>query len=113
MAPGIGGSMAEHEWRSRTLPVMAVVMMVAAVATACSSSPTATSIPAPQGLPSFYSVPEPLPSGPPGTLIKSPQKVAVTGIDGTVYRVMYTSESVLNKPVAVTGLVIVPDKPAP
>jgi pimeloyl-ACP methyl ester carboxylesterase len=40
-------------------------------------------------------------------------KVAVSGLDGTVYRVMYMSESVLNKPVVVTGLIIVPDTAAP
>jgi Secretory lipase len=96
------------------LLVTAILVLVATVAAACSSSPAAPStIAAPKGLPSFYSVPQPLPPGPPGTLIKAPQKVAVSGIDGTVYRVMYISESVLNARVAVTGLVIVPDKPAP
>ena len=38
----------------------------------------------------------------PGTLIKS-EKVAVAGLHGTVYRVMYVSETVDDKPVAVTG----------
>jgi hypothetical protein len=99
--------------RTGALPVAAVLVLVAAVAAACSSStPAASSIPAPKGLPSFYSVPQPLPSGPPGTVVKS-QKIAVAGLDGTTYRVMYMSESVLNKPVVVTGLIIVPDKPAP
>ena len=60
------------------------------------------------GLPSFYSVPTQLPSGPPGTLIKAEQ-IAAPGIDGTVYRVMYLSETELGRPVAVTGLVMVPD----
>ena len=69
-------------------------------------------VPAPPGLPAFYSVPRPLPVGGPGTLVKS-QKMATTGIDGTVYRVMYLSESVHNTRVAVTGLVIVPSTPAP
>ncbi len=91
-------------------PVLLVLMGV--VATACGSSATTTALPAPKGLPGFYSVPQPLPSGPPGTLIKW-QKVASDGLHGTVYRVMYTSESVLNKRVAVTGLVIVPDTPPP
>jgi len=79
---------------------------------ACGSSPTTTTLPAPKGLPGFYSVPQPLPPGPPGTLIKD-EKVASDGLHGTVYRVMYTSESVRNNPVAVTGLVIVPDTPPP
>jgi len=89
----------------------AVLVTVAAVAAACGSSPASSSIPAPRGLPSWYSVPLPLPTAP-GTLIKA-QKVAAAGLDGTTYRVMYTSESVLGKIVAVTGLVIVPHKPAP
>src|SRR5580700_576508 len=95
--------------RSRFLPVVAA-LVVAIVAAACSS--TATAIAAPQGLPSWYSVPLPLPTAGPGTLIKS-EKVSDSSLDGTVYRVMYMSESVLNKPVVVTGLVIVPRTPAP
>ena len=64
------------------------------------------------GLPSFYSVPTQLPSGSAGTLIKSEQIVA-PGINGTVYRVMYLSETELGRPVAVTGLVMVPTTIAP
>lgn len=68
-------------------------------------------IPAPEGLPAFYSVPKKLPAKP-GTLIKS-QKVAVDGIDATVYRVMYTTKSLQNKPLAVTGVIMVPPGDAP
>jgi hypothetical protein len=64
------------------------------------------------GLPSFYSVPTQLPAGPPGTLMKA-ERIVAPGIDGTVYRVMYLSETELGKPVAVTGLVMVPTSPAP
>jgi alpha-beta hydrolase superfamily lysophospholipase len=101
--------------RIGSLPVLAVLVLVAAVAAACSSSSTPSStaaIPAPKGLPAFYSVPQPLPSGPAGTLIKS-QKISVSGLHGTTYRVMYMSKSVLNKPVVVTGLVIVPNTAPP
>jgi alpha-beta hydrolase superfamily lysophospholipase len=111
-----GGERRSGRWtargrRARFLPVVAVVL-VTVVGAACSSSPGASSIAAPKGLPSWYSVPLPLPTAGPGTLIKS-EKVASDGLDGTVYRVMYMSESVLNKPVVVTGLVIVPRTPAP
>ncbi len=75
------------------------------------SGSTTGSILAP-GLPSFYAVPTPLPPGPPGTILKSEQ-VVVPGIDGTVYLVMYLSETELGRPVAVTGLVMVPNSPAP
>lgn len=64
------------------------------------------SIPQPLGLPAFYSVPQPLPTTI-GKLIKS-QKVAAPGLHGTIYRVMYVSESVSNHPVAVTGVIAVP-----
>src|SRR5205085_758297 len=40
------------------------------------------------------------------------EKVAVPDLHGTVYRVMYVSQTVDDKPVAVTGLVMVP-KTAP
>lgn len=80
--------------------VLAVVVTSAAVAA-----------PAPEGLPDFYAVPKKLPSEP-GTLVKS-EKVAAPAIDGTVYRVMYVSESQQGDPVAVTGVVVVPDGDAP
>lgn len=112
-------------WRSHRLrtggsrrAAAAALTTVAVVAVACgSSSPsssqaTKTTTPAPAGLPSFYSEPSPLPSGPPGTLIKS-QKVTASGVHGTVYRVLYLSRSVRNTTVPVTGLVIVPGTPAP
>ncbi len=75
------------------------------------SGATTGSVLAP-GLPSFYSVPTQLPSGPAGTLMKA-ERIAAPGIDGTVYRVMYVSETELGRPVAVTGLIMVPNSPAP
>jgi pimeloyl-ACP methyl ester carboxylesterase len=83
----------------------------AATGSAGAAAPAAKAIPAPAGLPSFYSVPQPLPTTT-GKLIKS-QKIAVAGVDGTVYRVMYVSQTELGKPTPVTGLVIVPNTPAP
>ena len=90
------------------------MLIVAATAAACSSSPTATTstIPAPAGLPSFYSVPTSLPSTKPGTLLKS-QLVSAAGIHGRVYRVLYVSESVHGTPTVVSGLVMVPSAPLP
>jgi hypothetical protein len=64
------------------------------------------------GLPSFYAVPTQLPQGPPGTIIKYEQ-VASPGVDGTTYLVMYLSETELGRPVAVTGLVMVPPTAPP
>jgi dipeptidyl aminopeptidase/acylaminoacyl peptidase len=105
----------------------ALIAVVAAglLAAACSSSskdsgstsssttttPTTKAIPAPKGLPEFYAVPGSLPVKA-GTLVKS-QKVAVKGLHGTAYRVMYVSEGVDGRPVAVTGTIMVPSKAAP
>jgi pimeloyl-ACP methyl ester carboxylesterase len=78
---------------------------------ASTTTSTTTVIPAPKGLPAFYAVPEPLPAQT-GALIKS-EKVAIDGLHGTAYRVMYVSESVDGKPVVVTGTILVPRKAAP
>lgn len=61
----------------------------------------------------FYSLPEPLPAAEPGTLLRyeSVDDVSIEG--GTVWRVMYLSESLQGDPIAVTGLVAVPTAPAP
>ncbi len=99
-----------------------VLLALVLTAAACSSSskssaPSATTtttttiVPSPAGLPPFYAVPEPLPTRA-GTLIKS-EPVAVDGLHGTAYRVMYVSTSMQDKPVAVTGVVAVPKTPPP
>jgi uncharacterized membrane protein HdeD (DUF308 family) len=60
----------------------------------------------------FYDQPDELPDGPTGTIIRSEV------IDGaipraTTYRVLYTSTGYDGEPTAVSGLVVVPDTPAP
>ncbi len=100
--------------RRRTARVASVTLGMAVFAAACGSSspPSVPAIPAPRGLPSFFSVPQPLPKTGPGTLMKY-QRLVVAGLHGAVYRVMYLSESVTNEPVPVTGLIIVPDRAPP
>ena len=71
----------------------------------------ANAAPAPDGLPAFYKTPS-LAGKKAGTLLKS-QKVAAPSVDGTVYRVMYVSETVSGQATAVTGLVVVPKTAAP
>src|SRR5262249_8553965 len=68
-------------------------------------------VPAPAGLPAFYSFNEPIPPKP-GSIIKA-EKLAAPNLKGTVYRVIYTSTTVDNVPVAVSGILVVPRKPAP
>ncbi len=91
-----------------------VLMVAALILSACGSSTgrLAATIPAPVGLPSFYSAPIKLPSRSPGALIKS-QKVPSGGVHGAAYLVMYVSEDVHGAPVLVTGLIMVPITPAP
>src|SRR5436190_11327087 len=105
--------------RMRSMFIVGVAL--ASITAACSSSaktsapPTSTTpttpvsqapLPAPKGLPAFYSVPQPLPDTP-GKLLKS-AVVPVSGMHGTMYRVMYVSHTVKNEPAAVTGLIAVP-----
>lgn len=99
--------------RARGL-LLTVIVALAAVLAACGSSPSSSvrDIPAPPGLPTFYSVPQPLPTTGAGTLLKS-ERLTVPGLDGVVYRVMYLSQSVTGQAVAVTGLIVVPHRAAP
>ena len=88
-----------------TTAAAATLLITACSSSAKSSSPpsaagpttTTTSIvPAPKGLPSFYSFTEPIPAKP-GTLIKS-ERLTLPKIHGTVYCVMYVSTTVHNQP---------------
>ena len=60
----------------------------------------------------FYSPPSPLPAGPPGTIIRS--AVIEDYFEGaTTYRVLYLSTDHDGQPRAVSGIIVVPDGPAP
>ena len=59
----------------------------------------------------FYEVPDPLPDGKHGDLLRY-QEVGADD-DATTYRIMYLSESVAGEPIAVTGTAIVPKAEAP
>src|SRR5690606_37318924 len=61
-------------------------------------------------LPEFYQVPSIGAS--PGTIIKS-EPVAAAGVNGSMHRIMYGSESGRGEAIAVTGVVAVPDSPPP
>jgi pimeloyl-ACP methyl ester carboxylesterase len=88
--------------------VLAALVSLALIASACSSSTSSTPTTAPHGLPSFYVVPSGVASQAPGTLLKS-EKVTVPGVVGaSAYRVMYVSTGIDSKHVAVTGMVYVP-----
>lgn len=61
----------------------------------------------------FYAVPDPLPGGEPGDLLRYQVIDSPTVPGAELARIMYLSESVAGDPIAVTGLVAVPDGPAP
>ena len=62
------------------------------------------------GDPSFYEVPNPLPAGEHGDLVRwQPIEASFS----QTYRVMYLSQTVAGAPTVVTGLVAVPDDPPP
>ncbi len=86
------------------------------VLAACSSNdtePAATkTAPPPPGLPAFYGIPDPLPQGKPGDVIKT-EPVSVPALHGTMQRVMYHSQSIQGKDIPVTGLIAVPNTPPP
>ncbi len=84
---------------------------VASTTTTPAATTTTSIVPAPTGLPSFYSFSEPIPTKP-GTLIKS-SAIAAPNVKGNVYRVLYVSTTVDNKPTPVTGLIFVPKTPVP
>lgn len=60
----------------------------------------------------FYTPPEQIPSKP-GSLIRHEDIPNATVPGGKAVRILYTSQDSAGKPVAVSGMIFVPDKPAP
>lgn len=100
------------------LGALLVALALTVGVAACSSdsgssgSKTPATIKSSATLPDFYGVPDPLPSGEPGTILKT-EPLTIAGLHGSMYRVMYLSTSVKGDPIAVTGLLTVPDGSAP
>jgi hypothetical protein len=86
-------------------------------ASTTTSTATTTTVPAAQEYKGttkgFYDVPDPLPEGPHGTLIRYAAMDDYPFTGATTYRIMYLSESVAGDPIAVTGFATVPTAPAP
>jgi acetyl esterase/lipase len=95
--------------------LIAVVFLCASAAGACSSSSAEGAKPVAAFTPvaftgdeaSFYVPPAPLPDGTHGDLIRYQRYADDDG--RRIYRVMYLSESIAGDPIAVTGLVALPD----
>lgn len=98
-------------WRALVSLLALAATVTAVLAAPVPAASRAAQVPAAQ-LPSFYEVPTPLPAGEPGAIVKS-EVVPAEGLHGTLYRVMYHSRSVQGADIAVTGLVVVPEGPAP
>src|SRR5947209_17607357 len=109
--------------RMRVMGLVVVLVMVAcssdtkpqgtaASASGSSSAPTSSTAPPAPGLPAFYGVPDPLPAGQPGDVIKT-ETVASSALHGTLLRVMYHSRSIQDRDIPVTGLIAIPSKPPP
>jgi hypothetical protein len=60
----------------------------------------------------LYAVPDPIPAGPHGALLKY-QRIDGLVAGATTYRIMYLSESVQGRPIVVTGQAVVPDGAPP
>lgn len=89
----------------RALLALATTALLAASVVAV-ADPSASAVPPPP-LPSFYTVPSPLPAGAPGEVIAS-EIVSAPGLHGTMWRVMYHSQAIDGTDIAVTGLVASP-----
>jgi hypothetical protein len=107
--------------RRRASLLLALMLLCALAAVVAGSSPApsigarpagAAVLPPPPGLPAFYGIPDPLPKGNPGDIIAT-ELENVPGLHGTLYRVMYHSQSVGGKDIPVTGLIAVPSGAPP
>ena len=99
--------------RRSALLVVGIVMSASCTATGAGTTRVSVGAPAQAFTPPpFYDVPAPLPAGRPGDLIKT-EAVSVSGLHGTMQRIMYHSQSIAGADTAVTGLIAVPSTPPP
>ena len=77
------------------------------------SQETSTTELAPFAGDDFYQVPDPLPEGDHGTLIRYQPADGLDVAGASGWRIMYLSEDLSGEPIAVTGTALVPSTPAP
>lgn len=61
----------------------------------------------------FYSASPDQMAGRPGTIIRQERMVAPSPFGAVAYRVLYRSTGLNDEPIAVSGVVVIPDRPAP
>lgn len=91
----------------RRVFVVGALALAATSLVACSSSKGANPYD-----PAFYATPSPIPSGPPGQIVRS-ETMAAPFAGAQAWRVMYTSTSFDGSPIVVSGMVFAPTAPAP
>ncbi len=102
--------LAERRWPKSLRMIGTAGVLVFAVAAGVVSASIDRAAP---GAPSaFYTVPAPLPNGPPGTIIRS-EVIADFHTGATTYRVLYKSTGYDGKPTAVSGFIAVPQGSPP
>jgi len=96
--------------RWRTVTIALVVVLVCA---SCSADRgVAEDVVQNRTVGTFNSIPVPLPPGPPGSLVRSERLLGAP--NGSIaWRVLYRSTDVHGAPIAVSGIVVAPDGPAP
>ena len=96
---------------ARTRGALAVALSLTVLLAGCGAAdPGPAAPPATEG--SFYELPDPLPSGEPGEIVRSePVENAPEGANA--WRVLYHSTDAVGSDILVSGLVIAPDSPAP
>ncbi|HEY7916008.1 MAG TPA: lipase family protein, partial [Acidimicrobiales bacterium] len=105
--------MRHRHLRQLAAAVGLLVLCTSTIVPPVAASAAQPDIPAPPGLPAFYSVPQPLPAGGAGTLIKYEAVPDPNLVGATLYVVMYKSVGPKRSLVPVTGMVVVPDGTAP
>lgn len=93
---------------------MVKVLVALTALVAIAAVPTAGPVGAedPPALPAFYDVPDPLPAGAPGDIIRS-EVVDAPDLHGTLVRILYHSRSIQGADIAVSGFLAIPSTEPP
>lgn len=90
-----------RRWLPRLLLIIVIIVVIAVVLLTRAITPATPT--------AFYTPPDPLPSGEPGTIIRSEQITANVPEGAVAWRVLYLSTGVSGEPVAVSGVIVAPE----